>query len=130
VLFENSVLVDRSHGPPAGFLAGAQLQERPPDLRKHCILQSNRRQIQQSLRKLDGRRGGRFMSRLAINLGSPQFPQPRRCLVAMMFQQQRLSLCAKLGAQSLSPKPTRDELCAAADTMSRTARRALDAVRA
>lgn len=39
VLFENSDLVDRFHGPPIGFLAGAQVQGRPPDLRKHCILQ-------------------------------------------------------------------------------------------
>lgn len=38
VLFEESDLVDRFHRPPAGFFAGAQVQERPPDLRKHRSL--------------------------------------------------------------------------------------------
>jgi hypothetical protein len=58
---------------------------------------------------------------VGVDLGSSQFPQARRYLVMMMFQQQRLSLCAKPAwyVPRRSALYTRNELWMAVDTLSR-----------
>ena len=129
VLFENSDLVDHSHGPPIGILPGAHLQICARIISFSLTspsFESSNPFASWMVDVVDDSCRDRHSTSAARNFHSVDVASSRWCFNNNVFPCAPNLVCA----QSLSPKPTRDELWAAADTMSRIDRHALDAVRA